>query len=103
MGSTTMFLLIYFPFYGFALLVVFGISNIIIGVIVDATNETKRRLEWDDIRKEMLMLGEMWETRIHQKGLSRQTIQGLPPEEHHFKIMERRETVEGILKDVIEQ
>jgi hypothetical protein len=101
MGNTLQFLLIYLPFYGFALLVVFGISNIIIGVIVDATNETKTRLEWADIRDEMLRLGEMWEAKIHQKGLSRQAIQGLSPDEQKLKIMERREAAKEIMSDII--
>lgn len=103
MDDASMFMLIYLPFYVFALLVVFGISNIIIGVIVDATNETKSRLEWDDVREELILLGQEWEHQIHKQGLSRQHIMELTEEERGPKVQARREAAHYIMKDLIKR
>jgi len=90
------------PFYMFALVSAFGIINVLVGVIVDATADTKLKLEWTTKRKHLLQLGKMWEEEIHSKGLSREALSLLNEDERNKKQTERRAAVRGIIADIIE-
>jgi len=90
------------PFYIFVLVSAFGIVNVIVGVMVDATADTKRKLEWSSKRKCLLSLGEMWEEEIHSRGLSREALQLLSEEERKVKQTERRAAVKSIITEIID-
>jgi len=90
------------PFYIFVLISAFGIINVIIGVMVDATADTRRKLEWSSKRKCLKALGEMWEEEIHSRGLSREALALLSEEERKVKQTERRSAVRGIIANIID-
>jgi len=90
------------PFYLFVLITAFGIINVIVGVMVDATGDTRRKMEWSSKRQCLQSLGEMWEEEIHSRGLSRDALALLSEEERKVKHGERRTAVRAIITDIIE-
>lgn len=117
-SEATKLFLIYLPFYAFALIAVFGISNIIIGVIVDATKDIKDRLGWCETRDELVRFGELFETRLQARGLSLQALENLKKEVlseeyshlndeqkrnndlYQRKVKERRDVVNEVISDI---
>ena len=95
--------MLYVPFYIFALLAVLGVTNIIVGVIVDSTAETKVKLQWATNRIKLLNMGKLWEDEIHAKGLSRDAI-GHMSEEEAEKAQERRKAAQlSICERILKQ
>jgi hypothetical protein len=90
------------PFYLFVLISAFGIINVIVGVMVDATGDTRTKLEWSQKRQCLMSLGEMWEEEIHSRGLSREALASLSEEERKVKHGERRNAVRAIITDIID-
>jgi voltage-gated sodium channel len=88
-------------FFMFVLLASFGVLNVIIGVIVDATSETKKLIQWDKNRLNLARAGKVWEQKIHAAGLSQQALSALGPAEKEEKMKERKGAVLGILGEII--
>merc|ERR1712025_431653 len=80
----------------------FGITNIIIGVIVDATADTKSKIEWSQKRERTVELGLKWEKRIWAAGLRTDNMESLGENEKAEKEKERARIVEEIIQSVID-
>merc|ERR1712129_166766 len=80
----------------------FGIVNVIIGVMVDATADTKSKLEWAAKRKSLMAIGKMWEDEIHARGLSREALAALGEGERKARHTTRRAVVRQIITNIIE-
>jgi hypothetical protein len=89
------------PFFLFVILTSFGVTNIIVGVIVDATFLTRERLQWKEKRGRLQDMGQLWEERIVGTGLS---LEGVESASLNYKLRlqeERRHLITGILDSIV--
>jgi len=90
------------PFYMFVLVSTFGVMNVIIGVMVDATSDTRDKLDWTAKRKSLMALGKMWEAKIHEKGLGMDALASLSGKEQEQKMKERQLGIEQVIGELID-
>jgi len=90
------------PLNIFLIATVFGVTNVIVGVIVDATAETKTRLKFRKNRIELLEASKMWEEKIVKAGLKLESLDNFKGDTLEAKRQDRREKVEEIVKQIIE-
>lgn len=90
------------PFLSFFIISCFGIVNVIIGVIVDATSETRTHIEWQKKREVLRKVSNMWQDKIHKAGLSRESLKGLQGEALDAKKAQRRKEIEYIVQSIID-
>jgi len=91
------------PFFVYALISSFGVMNVIIGVMVDATAQTQVRLQWTAKSRSLVSMGEMWEDKIDSRGLGVSALESCETEwEQEQKIEERQIATEQIITEIIE-
>merc|ERR1712217_953021 len=90
------------PLNTFLVVTVFGIANVIVGVIVDATAETKIRLKFKENREKLIQVSKMWEKEIVQADLRLETLDGLEGDALEAKRKQRQEKTEKIVKRIID-
>lgn len=59
----------------FLLLTAFGMMNVMIGIIVDSTNQARKDLETDEKEAEMFKASGTWGSMIHDKSLRKEDIE----------------------------
>merc|ERR1712187_52370 len=77
------------PLNLFLIVTVFGVANVIIGVIVDATAETKTHLEYKENREKLSKISKMWEEEVVEAGLRLESLDGLAGDALEAKRLER--------------
>jgi len=90
------------PLNIFLVVTVFGIANVIVGVIVDATAETKIRLKFKENREKLIQVSKMWEEEIVQAGFRLEALHGLEGDALEAKQKQRQEKTEEIVKRIID-
>merc|ERR1712187_535674 len=86
------------PIILFILITVFGIINVIVGVIVDATAETKVHIQWKANRDKLLEVSTLYESEIVKAGISKNSMREFEGETLKEKQKERREKIENIIQ-----
>merc|ERR1712217_758975 len=90
------------PLNIFLVVTVFGIANVIVGVIVDATAETKIRLKFKENREKLIQVSKMWEEEIVQADLRLESLDSLEGDALEAKRKQRQEKTEEIVKRIID-
>merc|ERR1712217_254711 len=90
------------PLNIFLIATVFGVTNVIVGVIVDATAETKTHLKFKQNRVELLKASKMWEEKIVAANLRLESLDQFKGEALEAKKKERDQKVEEIIEQIIE-
>jgi len=98
---------LYPVFYLFVICCAFGCLNVIVGVIVDATRDTKWNLEWEFRRRSLKAASKRWEDDINKLGYSISNLEALSSsgtgsEELRGKRSQRHDRVKAILQDIID-
>jgi len=90
------------PFLGFFIIACFGVVNVIVGVIVDATHDTKLHLEWGVKREKLRGAADMWQQQIVENGLGREMLKGLEGEALEAAKMKRSVGIERVVQTIID-
>eukprot|EP00931_Biecheleriopsis_adriatica_P010446 TRINITY_DN11151_c0_g1_i4.p1 TRINITY_DN11151_c0_g1~~TRINITY_DN11151_c0_g1_i4.p1 ORF type:complete len:523 (-),score=81.55 TRINITY_DN11151_c0_g1_i4:49-1584(-) len=90
------------PFIIFFMCSAFGVLNVIVGVIVDATAETKSKMDWQDKREELRYVSRQWEDIITNSGLSLAELNNLSGEERQKKVDQRHGVMTKLIQEVID-
>lgn len=92
------------PFFMiFVIITVFGLLNLIVGVICDATTNTKDLLEWQSKRMVLRALSEVWLDQIRARGLGVASLEGLQGQALEDKKHEKRQAILVILDNIISE
>lgn len=100
--------LLVIPFFCFVLLASFGVVNVIIGVIVDATAETRNALEWRAKREKLGNAANMWWKQMESNAapkdfvVERRGCSAEIREETKAQKEQRRQATLDILSKIIE-
>mmetsp|Transcript_20150 Transcript_20150/g.35803 ORF Transcript_20150/g.35803 Transcript_20150/m.35803 type:complete len:528 (+) Transcript_20150:93-1676(+) len=94
-------LLLVFGF--FVLISTFGMLNVMIGVIVDSTAESKLSLEMERRKQQIEEASQMWKDSIHANGLSAEDIRKSSGAERSRKQEQRRSATQEILQAVLDK
>jgi voltage-gated sodium channel len=89
------------PFLMFIMLGAFGVTNVIIGVMVDATSAVKTALDWESDRKHLLTCSILWDEEITKRRIRVDDIEKLQGEARERKLQERASGLKEVLKMVI--
>mmetsp|Transcript_49292 Transcript_49292/g.89059 ORF Transcript_49292/g.89059 Transcript_49292/m.89059 type:complete len:485 (+) Transcript_49292:66-1520(+) len=88
-------------FYIFVILTVYGLANLIVGVICDATSATKHRLEWQQRREVLKKLSDAWLKNVRGQSLSVSDLSRLEGQELKDKKAERQTVVMEVLDNIL--
>eukprot|EP00928_Gymnodinium_smaydae_P055455 TRINITY_DN38997_c0_g1_i1.p1 TRINITY_DN38997_c0_g1~~TRINITY_DN38997_c0_g1_i1.p1 ORF type:complete len:478 (-),score=114.99 TRINITY_DN38997_c0_g1_i1:197-1630(-) len=90
------------PFVLFFLMSSFGVVNVIVGVIVDATAETKTHIEWQKKRECLREASTMWFERINDAGLSKESLEAANGKEREQIKAQRIKEIEHVVQHIID-